>query len=93
MHVCKLMMGKQGLTTQGADHRPMQVSRQQTQLPRWVTGLTLCTSTRWSRELKAMLASRLAKLLADSSKAIDLCPLAAAAKENKPWPAPMSSST
>ena len=40
-----------------------------------------------------MLASIDARLLADSSKAIALWPLAAAAREKSPCPAPMSSST
>ena len=40
-----------------------------------------------------MLASNEAKLLGDSSKAMALWPLAAAARENSPCPAPMSNST
>ncbi len=54
---------------------------------------TLCRVSKSWKPLKAMLASIDARLLADTSKAIALCPLAAAAKEKSPCPAPMSSST
>ena len=54
---------------------------------------TLCKVSKSWKPLKAMLASIDARLLADSSKAIALCPLAAAAREKSPCPAPISNST
>lgn len=54
---------------------------------------TLCRVMKSWKPLKAMLASKEAKLLLASSKAMARWPLAAAAREKRPCPAPISNRT
>jgi hypothetical protein len=55
--------------------------------------LTSCTSTSFSKPLKAMEAFRESRFVGDSSTAMARWPRAAAVSENSPVPAPTSSST